>query len=1253
MKTNRMIALCLSILLLSTTLWAYKPASTELVATGWEQIAANDLESAEKSFVKAIKKDKTNPRPYLALSFLMQLTEQNEAAWDYFESALTYLEDPNPYIFSSFYTKRGLLVNNPAEDRGLAKLIPGLAESADELGIMKAGAISRLGRYEEEYGDRELAKQYYQRLGAIREWSLIGPFENISASGFEKVFEPELEFKTKKEYTGKRGVPAEWFNISKLRYDNWIDMTHYFGSPNSIFYGNTFVYSPEKRLVHVRVGTSGSVKTFLNDEEIISVFEERNNDLDTYIVETELQKGWNRLLVKCGFSEITQCNFLVRITDPKGEALKDLNYSTRDQKYSSEPGASLRSIRNFAEAYFENLIEANPAQMENYLLLADCYLRNDKAIKAELVLRQAADYMPNAVIIDNHLYEAYLRGEKYDNVASTVAKIYDLYPDIPFVLNQKYSDYIEAENVDQADAMMKRYIALRPDAPESYLMQMNLAFTRGQVEEALAFLKAGYEKNPREWTLVYLSAVFSMRTTQQYDGAIEIYNNFLAERRTTEAYLQLADIYLQSSDVENYEATLNMLLEREPSGSGVNYSLAKSFLQIQNYEKALKYINQALEISPNTAGFWSSLAEIYQGSGEKSKAIKAYKKALQYSATDYESRSRLRELEGKSSIFANFEAIDINARMKNSPSAEEYPNDDGVYLVDNKRRVIYEEGASEIQNEILLKVFNMDGIDRFKEYNLRYNSNSEVLIIEKAVVLKADGTEIKADENNGKVIFKSLAPNDHIHMKWRVQNYYQGRLSQHLWEEVHFNYFFPVKERKYSLLIPRGYDIQTKTQLMPDQPEVSKTKDGMLHEWALYDQAAVLEEYNTKNLDDYGKMLFISTIPDWEYLVDWYLDLAETKTRSSFEVQAVVSELLAGKPDLSDQDKIDLIYNYITENIRYSSVSFRQSGLIPQKARDVLVQRIGDCKDVATLCIAMLKEAGIEAHYVLVNTFDEGLNQDILPAIEFNHAIAAVETDQGPLYMDLTAQNYPLFSVPGGDRNAFALSIVPGTTAPIYLGDEYFSPRLCKRSSTVTLKADNSASIERNNLKTGSAGASFRKTYRFMGEADRLKELTQDLSKVYPNLVMHDFTIQDIHNVGQELEYNYSFSVPYYLVDASSMKLLKIPWTDKLETRRSLSTETREHDYLYRMPLDTVWEDIRIVLPAGYEPLDLEETLNLNSVVAEYRVELKYADGVISGQRRVVNKLDVISADQYPAFKEYYNQAVRADERQILLRKSR
>ena len=165
--------------------------------------------------------------------------------------------------------------------------------------------------------------------------------------------------------------------------------------------------------------------------------------------------------------------------------------------------------------------------------------------------------------------------------------------------------------------------------------------------------------------------------------------------------------------------------------------------------------------------------------------------------------------------------------------------------------------------------------------------------------------------------------------------------------------------------------------------------------------------------------------------------------------------------------------------------------------------------------------------------------------------------------------------------------------------------------------------------------------------------MSETLSQQFPNLLLSEFSIEDVHTIKNELTYSYSFKVPYYLVDASSMKLLKIPWADILDTRRSLSSEDRDIDYLYRFPTDTVWEDIEIVLPAGYEPMDLEETLSLSSEVADYQVDMSYDQGVIKASRRIVNKKSIITPDKYPAFREYYNKAVRADERQILLRKAR
>ena len=148
---------------------------------------------------------------------------------------------------------------------------------------------------------------------------VLGAFDNVSACGYDAIFPPETEYSPSVVYTGKHGSPATWFKVNVVRRDRWIDFERYFIYSEAIFYANTFVYSPVKQAVHIRVGTSGSLKTFLNDELVLSSQDETNNDLDTYIASTELQQGWNRVLIKCGYSEISSCNFMLRITDPNGE----------------------------------------------------------------------------------------------------------------------------------------------------------------------------------------------------------------------------------------------------------------------------------------------------------------------------------------------------------------------------------------------------------------------------------------------------------------------------------------------------------------------------------------------------------------------------------------------------------------------------------------------------------------------------------------------------------------------------------------------------------------------------------------------------------------------------------------------------------------------------------------------------------------------------------------------------------------------
>ncbi len=67
----------------------------------------------------------------------------------------------------------------------------------------------------------------------------------------------------------------------------------------------------------------------------------------------------------------------------------------------------------------------------------------------------------------------------------------------------------------------------------------------------------------------------------------------------------------------------------------------------------------------------------------------------------------------------------------------------------------------------------------------------------------------------------------------------------------------------------------------------------------------------------------------------------------------------------------------------------------PHAASEVLAHGYGDCKDKVTLLSSMLKEIGVESHYVLINTERGSVAAGTPPNMGFNHAILAIRLPAG------------------------------------------------------------------------------------------------------------------------------------------------------------------------------------------------------------------------------------------------------------------
>jgi len=1245
MKIQSIRILCLVLATFSTLPSLHADAGSA-IADAWKAWDKGDHRLVEQRFLDALGESPDDPRALLGLSFLYSLEQQEGKAWEMYSRAMDHLPSRYPYLYAAWLTP-GFIANDDPP-KGVA-LLKELREHPDSLGVMSGTATELLGRYYWGHNDLETAREYYRQMNCVTDWMLIGPFDNTSASGYDKTYPPETEFAPDREYRGKIGVPARWFKPLAVRNDNWIDITYYFADPLGIYYANTFVYSPTRRDVDLRLGTSGSFKLLLNDEPVNESSDEYNNDLDTYIARTTLQQGWNRVLVKCGASDIDRCNFLLRITDAHGNAIPGLRTETERHDYHSRPGATSVRLDNFAESFFREQIARYPDRLENYLLLADCYLRNDKAVEAELTLHDAIRLAPDCVPLYDRLLEAYRIDDKDDEWQKTLDKIESIDPGNPSVLTYRFYEAIKAENNEKAEQLLGRYEALFPDNASIYDMRMQLYAARSLSDKVLETAHEAFERYPNVLGYVTAEALLASRVRKNDREAAGLYEDYLKSQHSEQALVALAELYLGMSDQTRWRKTYDRLLEFSPASSGYYFRMANTYSQMRDYPNVEENLKKCIALCPNSSTYWAKLGEVHRIQNRTDEAIRDYRTALSYDPTDYDIRSTLRELEGKKSIFEQFERIDVDSVVRYARTMQEDSDEPGVILLDDARRVIYDDGASESSQELVVKVFNGRGIDDWKEYDIGQNPYSEELNIEKAVVVKQDGAEVKADIDDGYVVFKSLEPNDVIHLRWKIKNHYSGKLFDRFWDSYYFNGFYAVRHIRYELLTPKGFKFDYATQNMNVEPVKTDVAEGTIYRWSLDNLPAISEEYGMPTLEDVGSILHISNIGGWSYLVDWYSDIATTKTKSSSEIREQVRSLF---PDtgVSDEEKMEGVYNFITENIRYSSVAFRQGAQIPQKARDVLVNRIGDCKDVSTLCIAMLRELGMTAYYVLVNTRDEGLNEHVLPSIAFNHCIVAVETSKGERYLDLTANNYPIGSTPEGDMGAFALVIKPGVTKPMHLPTRGSLSRTITTRITAELRADNSLRSMESTTLTGTLAAAIRSAFRDQAKKDVEKSFTATLASYYPNVKLNSLEMQHLDELTPDVEYRCEYETPNYLSEAGDFKLFKIPWSYPMSTDEALSYEERDYPYEYWPGEDTLDEEVTIRIPEGYGAVELPKPVRLASSVADYSVQYAISNGNLVARRRIVNKKLTVSPEEYSDFRTFHNSMVKEDHRQILLR---
>jgi tetratricopeptide (TPR) repeat protein/transglutaminase-like putative cysteine protease len=164
----------------------------------------------------------------------------------------------------------------------------------------------------------------------------------------------------------------------------------------------------------------------------------------------------------------------------------------------------------------------------------------------------------------------------------------------------------------------------------------------------------------------------------------------------------------------------------------------------------------------------------------------------------------------------------------------------------------------------------------------------------------------------------------------------------------------------------------------------------------------------------------LTSFATWSAVARWYAQLETGRTEPTAEIRSKAQELTQDRAN--DVDKMQALYNYVSEKIRYVTVPFGAGSYRPHSASEVFLNQYADDQDKHTLLAAMLQAAGISAEAVLI-PYATQLDPGVPSPAQFNHVMTAVPRSNDFIWMDSTVEVAPFRLLASPLRNKKALLV--------------------------------------------------------------------------------------------------------------------------------------------------------------------------------------------------------------------------------------
>lgn len=467
----------------------------------------------------------------------------------------------------------------------------------------------------------------------------------------------------------------------------------------------------------------------------------------------------------------------------------------------------------------------------------------------------------------------------------------------------------------------------------------------------------------------------------------------------------------------------------------------------------------------------------------------------------------------------------------------------------------------------------------------------------------------------------------------------------------YFHSYLPQAKGSFVIRAPQG--VELKWHVLNDEKNIVQFKKytkGVYtyYEWVVENIPAYKSEDSSPSLayflpvvvyhitsyvGESGAHNLLSNLND---LNSWYNTTLQSVVETpSKELTEIVNQLVL--PDDTEMDIVKKVYYWVQDNIRYIAFEDGMRGLVPHKPSYVLEKRYGDCKDMASLIVGLLKAAGIKSYYTWIGTRDIPYQYSFIPSpLVDNHMIATyIDEEKNFYFLDGTSNYTPV---------PFPSSMIQGKEALIALGpDKYELMKVPEIKAEQNSRAD-SIKLTINDRAIDGWGRSYFTGYQKVYASydfNKTIENTQKenvvswIKKGSNKFLMNTYEIKNLGEKDLPLILDYTFQVSDYVTYSGpeiyvNLNLSKPYYNNIISSDRQAPLEIE-----YNFATSDFYS---LDIPEGYDVEYLPQDASYESPMLSFSVSYTRSENSILFNRKLKRSNLLLTADQFDS----WNKAVKS-----------